>query len=212
MDLALSIEMISLKLKQLVLHSWNVALAGTACGHFLHVLEDVFGVPEGSTSKQEGDAIALAHARATPATDSPTPEELVATVKEGEVPSTLAAHPPPLKKCKVFEMLATSGSTRFSDKVAKIGLTSGYFPTSTVALTMMGVDDSLVEKPSEKLSVYHCILCLHCANQKAEMFTHIHRVHLGVCILCQLCNYHTYRGVDISAHLRKEHKDQEMSG
>ena len=50
---------------------------------------------------------------------------------------------------------------------------------------------------------------MHTAGQKAELFTHVHHVHLGVCILCRLCNYRTYHGVNFSAHLHKQHPQQE---
>ena len=50
---------------------------------------------------------------------------------------------------------------------------------------------------------------MHTASQRAELFTHVHWVHLGVCILCQLCNYRTYCGVNFSAHLHKHHPQQE---
>ena len=105
--------------------------------------------------------------------------------------------------------MITGGPSKFKDKYSKIQMASGYYPTSTVALSMTGVDDTLVEKPSEKASFYRCVLCMHTASQKAELFTHVCRVHLGVCILCQLCDYRTYRGVDFSAHLCKHHPQQE---
>ena len=53
LDLACSIEITALRLKQSALRSWNVALAGSACGCLLHMLEDLFGLPESEQSKKE---------------------------------------------------------------------------------------------------------------------------------------------------------------
>ena len=51
-------EISALKLKQLALQSYNIALAGTACGKLLHSLKELFGLPEGEASKKEGARIA----------------------------------------------------------------------------------------------------------------------------------------------------------
>ena len=53
LNLAYSMEITALRLKQSMLRSWNVALVGSACGHLLHVLEDLFGLPESEQSKKE---------------------------------------------------------------------------------------------------------------------------------------------------------------
>ena len=53
LDLACSIEITALRLKQSALRSWNVALVGLACGHLLHMLEDLFSLPELEQSKKE---------------------------------------------------------------------------------------------------------------------------------------------------------------
>ena len=76
-------------------------------------------------------------------------------------------------------------------------------------MSMTGMDSSLVEKPDDQASVYHCTICRYDTQQKAQAFTHVQRVHLGTCLLCCLCDYHTYRGVNMSSHLNKKHADQE---
>ena len=65
-------------LKQSALHSWNITLAGTACGRLLHLLEDLFGLPESEMSKWEGARLKSS----TYATEPETAKEKAATVTE----------------------------------------------------------------------------------------------------------------------------------
>ena len=195
-------EISALRLKQSTLHSWNIALAGTACGRLLHLLEDLFGLPESEMSKREGARLESS----TYAAEPETAEEKAATVTESTASESAA--PPPLKRRKVLEMIARNPKT-FTDKCKNIADASGYFPTSSIALNATGINEDLVEKPDEKLSVYRCVLCFYCAEQRGQLFTHVRRVHLGICIACRLCNYHTYRGVDMRSHLRKTHPTDE---
>ena len=58
--MACSMEITALHLKQSALHSWNIALVGSACGHLLHTLEDLFGIPESVASKAEGEKLEVA--------------------------------------------------------------------------------------------------------------------------------------------------------
>ena len=215
LDFACSMEISALKLKQSALWSYNIALAGTACGKLLHSLEELFGVPESEASKREGARIASTEYRAP---EVETPEEAAATVIEkptistpptnSSTPSASAVRPPPLKRRKVLELITRSSKT-FTDKLTHIRQASGYFPTSSITMNVTGVDEKLVEKPDENVSVYRCVLCLYCAEQKGQLFTHVHRVHLGVCIQCRLCDYRTYRGVDMKSHLSKAHPSRE---
>ena len=113
-------------------------------------------------------------------------EHAVTIVESGEMP-------PPLKHRKVLKMIAQAPKT-FKDKCTHIPEASPYFPTSSIKVSITGVNEDLVEKPDEKLSVYHCVLCFYCTEQRAQLFTHVHHVHLSICIACRLCKYHTYRG------------------
>ena len=192
-------EIMALKLKQSALRSWNVALAGLACGKLLHVLEDLFGLPESEQSKKEE---ARLQATTYTAADSESKEEHAATIVESE------EMPPPLKHKKVLEMVARAPRT-FKDKHAHISEAAPFFPTSSIKVSITGVNENLVEKPDEKLSVYRCILCFYCAEQRAQLFTHVRRVHLGICIACRLCEYRTYRGVDMTTHFKKVHPNDE---
>ena len=79
-------EIRTLKLKQSALQSYNIALAGTACGKLLHSLEELFGVPESEASKREGTHIASTKYRAP---EVETPEEAVATIVEKPTTSSL---------------------------------------------------------------------------------------------------------------------------
>ena len=58
--MACSMEITALHLKQSALHSWNIALVGSACGCLLHTLEDLFGIPESVASKAEGEKLEVA--------------------------------------------------------------------------------------------------------------------------------------------------------
>ena len=46
-------------------------------------------------------------------------------------------------------------------------------------------------------------------NSEASSSDMFIRVHLGVCILCCLCEYRTHRRVDMKSHLNKVHPTQE---
>ena len=208
-------EISALKLKQSALRSYNIALAGTACEKLLHSLEELFGVPESEASKREGARIGSTKYRAP---EVETPEEAAAIVMEkpttsrsstdSSTPTALAVPPPSIKRRKVLELISRSSKT-FTDKLTHIHQASGYFPTSSIKMNVTGVDEKLVEKPDENMSVYRCVLCLYCAEQRGQLFTHVHRVHLGMCIQCYLCAYCTYRGIDMKSHLSKAHPSQE---
>ena len=139
-------------LKQSALQSWNVALVGTSCGHLLHVLKDIFGLPESVDLVHEGETIAATFRPSSELSSSEGP-----TASAEPSGSEVYKLPPPLKRCKVLEMIAR-GSSKFKDKCSKIQMASGYYPTLTVALSMTGVDNTLVEKPSKKASIYRCVL------------------------------------------------------
>ena len=97
LDLACSMEITALRLKQSALRSWNVALVGSACGHLLHVLEDLFSLPELEQSKKEEAQLQVTTYAAA---ESESKEERAATVVESGEMS------PPLKCRKVLEMIA----------------------------------------------------------------------------------------------------------
>ena len=92
LDLACSMEITALHLMQSALQSWNIALMGSACGHLLHTLEDLFGIPESLALKAEGEKLEVATAFTNV---EETPEECAATVMER--PGSDSTAPPPLK-------------------------------------------------------------------------------------------------------------------
>ena len=168
-------EISTLKLKQSALQSYNIALAGTACGKLLHSLEELFGVPESEASKREGAHIASTKYRAP---EVETPEEAVATIMEKPTtsssstdlptPMASAALPPPTKRRKVLELIAHSSKT-FADKLTHIRQASGYFPMSSIKMNVTGVDEKLVEKPDENVSgVQVCSLPVLCRTEGAN--------------------------------------------
>ena len=77
----------------------------TVCGRLLHLLEDLFGLPESEMSKREGARLESS----TYATEPETAEEKAATVTESTVSESAA--PPSLKRRKVLEMIARNPKT-----------------------------------------------------------------------------------------------------
>ena len=57
----------------------------------------------------------------------------------------------------------------------------------------------------KKQSIYHCQHCSYLTKQKNQGATQVRSVHLGHCLQCQLCSYHTYRSVDFKPHLEWHH-------
>ena len=42
-------------------------------------------------------------------------------------------------------------------------------------------------------------------DQKAQGATYVRSEHLGHCLQCHLCDYHTFRSVDFKPHLTSKH-------
>ena len=134
----------------------------------------LFGIPRGDASNRERDHT---EALAPYVPESKTPEKKVVTMNE--IPSAAAGSasssislPPPLKRRHIKEMITTKPKTLL-DKYVDIAYASDYYRTLAIPITRTRVENTMVEKPNESLSVYHCKLCLHCTQQKAEAYTHI---------------------------------------
>ena len=54
LELALHLERSVISLKMDALKLWNIALAGTACGNLLQMIENAYGYPKSKESKEQG--------------------------------------------------------------------------------------------------------------------------------------------------------------
>ena len=84
------------------------------------------------------------------------------------------------------------------------------FPSTLFPLSQTGVTDHMYHDciRLEGQSVYGCNLCCtdlslceYTSVQFSQMCTHIRRKHLAICIQCRICGKHSFRAVDMSAHL-----------
>ena len=109
----------------------------------------------------------------------------------------------PSSKGKAFRRLY---STPIEDAVA-------FLIISEKAVTMTGISsgDLLIGKATKKSgkngkqSIYRCQHCGYVMEQKVQGATHVQSEHLGHCLQCHLCNYHTFRSVDFKPHLTIKH-------
>ena len=109
----------------------------------------------------------------------------------------------PSGKGKAFRRLS---STLIEDAVA-------FLIISEKAVTMTGISsgDLLIGKATKKSGkkgkqgIYRCQHCGYMTEQKAQGATHVRSEHLGHCLQCHLCDYHTFRSVDFKPHLTSKH-------
>ena len=59
MELALHLEKTVTDLKMDALHMWNIALASTACGNLLSLIEDAYSYPESKQSIEYGQYLEM---------------------------------------------------------------------------------------------------------------------------------------------------------
>ena len=89
MELVLHLESKVIALKQDALRIMNVALAGTACGQLLYVMEFAFGYPESQESKDRAQQLEELEQKFKSDNDSPADEDAV--TKEHDIQDA-AAH------------------------------------------------------------------------------------------------------------------------
>ena len=172
----------------------NVALAGTACGQLLSVMEFAFSYPESQESKDQAQQLEELEQKFDSDDDSPTGEDTV--TKEQDIQDAAAhftdtAEPKAKKRC--------FGQCRDTLKdLVPLGKATPLLPSTTVKLSETGVSrhQYTSQEESEGQSIYRCKLlkpdstegCTYYTAQLAAMCTHIHHKHLGMCIKCCLCN------------------------
>ena len=204
----------------MALRVYNIALGGQACGKLLDLLENIFSYPETKASKDfevvlqpsslldpevepEADAL-MATSDAGPSS-SKTEEDIGSkTVKHHSLKCQASeSFETPAGKGKAFKKLT---GTLIEDAVA-------FLVISEKAITMTGISegDLLIGKATKKSgkkgkqSIYRCQHCGYVTEQKAQGATHVRTEHLGHCLQCRLCNYHTFRSVDFKPHLTVKH-------
>ena len=110
---------------------------------------------------------------------------------------------------------AGKGKAKAAKKYISLPLNEAvsFYVISEKAIMMMGISagDLLIGKvlkpasKKKKQSIYHCQHCGYLTEQKDQGATHVRSIHLGHCLQCQLCSYHTYHSVDFKPHLERHH-------
>ena len=202
MEFALHLEKTVINLKIDALRLWNIALAGTACGNLLSLIEDAYGYPESKESILRGEYLETVE-REFPE-NAPDAEPAAGLVsKEATDAEASGGRALPVKRRRL---------SQGPDKV-KLKDATPIIPSTTVSLHQTGVSDKHVSERvgSQNQSVYHCMVsgCDYVTAQFAQCNTHVRRKHLGVCVQCRLCSRRSFRSVDIQKHLRDVHRDSE---
>ena len=189
----------------------NVALAGTACGQLLSVMEFAFSYPESQESKDRAQQLEELERKFESDDDSPTDEDAV--TKEQDIQDAavhFADTTEPKAKKRHF------GQCRDTLKdLVPLGKATPLLPSTTVKLSETGVSccQYTSRGESEGQSIYRCKLlkpdstkgCTYYAAQLAAMCNHIHRKHLGMCIKCRLCDKKSFSSTTMSMHLCSAH-------
>ena len=215
MELALHLESKVIALKQDALRLMNVALAGTACGQLLSVMEFAFGYPESQESKDQAQQLEELEWKFESDNDSPAYEDAV--TKEQDVQDAAAQFADttePQAKRKRFGQCRDTLKDLFP-----LGKTAPLLPSTTIKLSETGVSHHQYtsREESEGQSIYRCKLlkpdstedCTYYGAQLAAMCNHIRCKHLGICIKCHLCDKKSFSSTTMSMHLRSAHPNSQ---
>ena len=189
----------------------NVALAGTACGQLLSVMEFAFGYPESQESKDQAQQLEELEQKFDSDNDSPTGEDTV--TKEQDIQDA-AAHFADTAEPKAKKRCFSQCRDTLKDLVP-LGKATPLLSSTTVKLSETGVSchQYTSREESEGQSIYRCKLlkpdstegCTYYAAQFVAMCTHIHHKHLSMCIKCCFCNKKSFSSTNMSMHLRSAH-------
>ena len=193
----------------------NVALAGTACGQLLSVMEFAFSYPESQESKDRAQQLGELERKFESDDDSPTDEDAV--TKEQDIQDA-AAHFADTTEPKAKKRHFSQCRDTLKDLVL-LGKAMPLLPSTTIKLSETGVSHRQYtsREESEGQSIYRCKLlkpdstegCTYYAAQLVAMCTHIHRKHLGMCIKCCLCNKKSFSSTTMSMHLCSAHPNSQ---
>ena len=219
LDFLLSMEQTIIDLRQSALWVYNIALGGQACGKLLHLLENIFGYPETKASKDFEAAL-----QPSSLLDSEEEPEAEMTAVTGDVepsgsqatdvePEQAKHHTLKRQASGSFELPAGKGKAFKKSTGVPLRDATAFLVILEKVITMTGISsrDLLIGKATKKSgkkgkqSIYRCQYCGYISEQKAQGATHVRSEHLGHCLQCRLCEYHTYRSVDFKPHLTVKH-------
>ena len=203
LELALHLEKSVINLKMDALRLWNIALAGTACGNLLSLIENSYGYPETRASVERGSYLETLDRDF--AENAPNVEPTGGTItKEADAAESQSSVLPPKRRKK---------SSQGPDKV-RLAKAAPIISSTSIHLHQTGVlkTQVLERKGEDGQSIYRCNVreCEYITAQFEQACTHVRRKHLSVCIKCCLCNKRSFRSVDIQKHYNVMHHDQEV--
>ena len=193
LELALHLKKMVINLKMDALWLWNIALAGTACGNLLSLIENAYGYPEMKASVEQGSYLETLDRDFVE--NAPDVEPISGTItKEVDAAKSQTSAPPPKRRKKCLQG---------PDKV-KLARATPMILSTSIHLHQTGVAKGhvLERKGEDGQSIYRCNVsgCEYIMAQFAQACTHMHRKHLGVCVKCHLCDKRSFRSVDIQKH------------
>ena len=219
LDFLLSMERTIIDLHQSALQVYNIALGGQACGKLLDLLENIFGYPKTKASR-DFEASLQPHSLLDPEEEPEAEAAIRATDKPGPSGSigaemTTESRGHHASKYPASGSFDTPGKGKAFRRLSSIPIEEAvaFLIISEKAVTMTGISsgDLLIGKATKKSgrkgkqSIYRCQHCGYVTEQKAQGATHVRSEHLGHCLQCCLCNYHTFRLVDFKPHLISKH-------
>ena len=219
LDFLLSMERSIIDLHQSALRVYNIALGGQTCQKLLDLLENIFGYPETKASRDF--EAALQPPSLLDSEEEPKAEMTVVT-SDVEPSGSQATDVEPEQakhhalKCKAsgsFELPAGKGKAFRKSTGVPLRDATAFLVISEKVITMTGISsgDLLIGKATKKSgkkgkqSIYRCQHSGYISEQKAQGATHVQSEHLGHCLQCRLCEYHTYRSIDFKPHLTVKH-------
>ena len=153
---------------------WNVALAGTACGNLLTLIENAYGYPESKQSIKHGQYVETVEWEFAENEPDAEPAKGLTSREVATVEAT--SQPLPAKMRKQLP--------QGPDK-CKLQLATAVIQSTMIPLHQTGVLKRYISEraSAEGQSIYKCMDpgCPYSTAQFAQCCTHIHRKHLGVC-------------------------------
>ena len=133
---------------------WNVALAGTACGNLLTLIENAYGYPESRQSNEHGQYLETVEQEFA---ENEPDAELAKGLTSKEAATTEAtSQPPPAKRRKWLP--------QGPDK-CKLQLTGAVIPTTTIHLHQTGVPKKYITErvivEGQSVSTNVCTQAVH---------------------------------------------------
>ena len=201
------------------LQTLKAGLAGTATTKFLDVLEAAFGVAE---AEDEVPDIQPTPAKAEEVL--PPSAFVPKAAKTSGQPSTSGLK----RKAKTDISGASKRKSAKSSKSGPVALADAtpFYPTAKEKANYLhiGVDPLYIGQCEgsqfTRLVVYQCFYARRCRERsenpaecdvltqnKAQMSTHIHRFHLGICVACYICPERWWSSIEWKKHTKDKHSN-----